>query len=323
VNGPSNVAQALAMPAGPEVAARNAILMYVCEGEQTIALTALRSLARASAGLSYELFLVDDATPSRIGRQLAGRLPRGITVGRLIELPRSLGYRGCIERLLIGARAIAESGVPYELVVKLDGDTLVLRADLGRHLLDTCSGRAGVWGCSFPMRQRDRLLLLADLLPAGLRRRTVDGTIRRGWQLGRWRPVWWAGIGLRAFVNGFRFRTVPGSFFVWSGATLRKVASQGLLDRHRIGRHGFITSEDDVLTTLLTLAVGDRLHDLHDHHPTWGLVRMPRTQSYEEVVAADPYVVHPLKADGVMRELRERLESRIGLQPATSPSALP
>jgi hypothetical protein len=295
---------------------RQAILMYVCEGEQAIALGALRSLARACPGLSYDLFLVDDGSQSRVAQQLARRLPPGIAVGRLLELPRSLGYRGCIERLLIGARAIVNSGVPYRLIVKLDADTLVLRADLGEHLLSACSGRVGIWGCCFPMRYRDRVLLLADILPVGFRRRTIEGTIQRDWELARWRPVWWTSIGLRAFRNGFRFWIVPGSFFVWSGDTLRKIAAQGLLDCHRAGRHGFVTSEDDLFTTLLTLAAGDPLHDLQDAHPTWGLARMPRTQSFEGVVAADPFVVHPLKADGETAALREMLERRIGLDAA-------
>lgn len=297
---------------------RHAILMYVCEGEQAIALSALRSLARACPGLSFDLFLVDDGSPSRVAQRLARSLPPEISLGRLIELPRSLGYRGCIERLLLGARAIVDSGVPYDWILKLDADALVLRADLGRHLAAVCAGATGVWGCVFPMRHRDRLLLLADLLPAGFRRRTVDGTIRRDWELRRWRPVWWLGIGLRAFRHGFRFRMVPGSFFVWSGATLRKIAAAGLLDRHRTGRHGFVTSEDDILTTLLTLAVGDPLHDLQDRHPTWGLVRMPRTQKLEELLAADPFLVHPLKADGPLLALRAELEQRIGLPPQAS-----
>jgi len=280
--------------------------MTVCEGEGDIARDAISSLLGDAPPASIDAFVIDDASKSRVGKALVDHCASLGVTAELKVLPDPLGFRGCVSRLITGLAWIAEPGrPPYDFVVKLDPDALFLRPDFLRFIARHCSPR-GIWGMVGPMRKRDRVLLLADLFPAGFRRKTTGTLIQRAWEPRRFRPVWWADIGRRALLNGFRFRYANGSMYALGGDTLRALAGRGYLQRRVAGRHGFITSEEDLMATLLTFAAGHGLTDLNQISPAWGEPHAGPHTDPQRLLAAGTYLLHPLKANPAGSELRRR-----------------
>jgi hypothetical protein len=287
---------------------RIALLMSVCEGDKAIAREAASALIRGSAGAKFDVFILDDASPSRVGEMLAehcGKLPGVLSTGVKL-LPAPVGFRGGVTRVILQLQWIASVGTPYDIVMKIDPDSLVVREDFldsFRHDIVRRGGR-GLWSIAHPNRFRDVVLFLADLLPAGFRRKTVGTIIQRDWELSRMRPVWWSDIGWRALFHGYRFRYSHGAFYAFGGETFREIARRGYLDRLVIGRHGFVTSEEDPMATVLTRAVGDPLIDLNQLVPNWGIAFLGSQARAEEVLSSGTYLVHPIKDNDSGRKLR-------------------
>jgi hypothetical protein len=272
------------------------LLMAVCQAEERLARDSLRSLVQACGGAQWRLQLVDDASPSHLGQRLAAEWASQAPLGvDLLELPEPRGWHGMAYRLFLGLDRIARwSGGDVDWIVKLDPDALVLREGLLSLLASQPYDCAGLLGVECAMRKRDAALVLADLWPCGFRRRPRGVTMDHDWQLGRWRPVWWTGLGLRALAQGFRFHYIPGGVFFLGGRTLNRIAQRGYLSLQQDGRHGLVFG-DDLLLSMAVRAVGDPIVDLGRYHPGWANVSLSPTASVETILAAEYFVVHPLK----------------------------
>jgi hypothetical protein len=286
-----------------------ALFMKVCEGEYEIAWEALTSLAQSCKGADITFFVLDDASPSRVGKRLADEFHdmTGYPVDCL-ELPQSLGYRGSAQRAFLGLDWIVSSGEEFDMVVKIDSDALVLRDDLGDLLKESCPNGVGLYGEGQTMRLQDRLLFLADFLPVGFKRQMIDQIIQRQWQLNRTSPVWWADFGWRGFLNGFSFEFIPGCFWYLGGKTLKKLKEVGYLSRNQ-SKYGFVFNDDSLLTTAV-YAIDHPVVDLVSLSPHWkGSTWMSESTPIEQVKSLRPYVVHPLKNNPKAWERRKELKS--------------
>jgi hypothetical protein len=288
-----------------------AVLMIVCEGEENLAWDTLASLAEACSGARISLFLIDDASPTHIGMRLAERFRNAIGhSAQCYELPHRLGFYGLAQRLFRGLRIIAQSDRSFDMVMKIDADVCIVRKDLLSFLKATCAFGSGLYGELYPMRTRDRVLLLADYLPLGFARERHGDVIRRRWQLRRLFPVWWSDFGWRALMRGFRLEYVAGNFYILGGKTLRKLDAAGWLERDQT-KSGFVFS-DDVLLTIAVYALGDPVVDLRSVSSHWGFLATTEEDSLERMVAARPYVVHHLKDRPKAWERRKALRASLG-----------
>lgn len=296
---------------------RLALFFCVCEGEYEIAWEALVSLLRSCKQHEVALFILDDASPSRVGKRLAERVKseRDMPI-ECIELEKSLGFRGTAWRAFHGLAQIAKAARNFDLVIKIDADALVLREDLGAFIATACPDGRGLYGELRAMRWRDRLLYAADQLPAGFTREAVDGVIQHKWKLARRKPVWWADVGRRAFRNGFRFGYIGGCFWFLGGQTLATLHGAGLLDRDQ-AQHGFVFNDDLLLTTAV-LGIGHPVVDLATLSPSFGgTMSMSERFPLDEVLRRRPFVVHPLKNNPEAWQRREQLRTHFpGLWPA-------
>ena len=283
--------------------------MKVCEGEYDIAWDALMSLAQSCKGADISLFVLDDASPSQVGKRLADKFYEAtLNPVDCLELPRSLGFRGSGQRAFLGLERIASSGEAFDIVVKIDADALVVRDDLGDFLEKSCPNGLGLYGEGNLMRWRDRLLYMMDYLPMGFKRALVDGVIQREWQLSRNYPVWWTDFGRRALLNGFRFHYIPGCFWYLGGKTLQKLKEVGYLSRDQ-SKYGFVFNDDLLLTTAV-YAIGHPVVDLITVSQHWkGSMSMSENTLIVAVNHLDPYVVHPLKNNPKAWVRRRELKS--------------
>jgi hypothetical protein len=300
---------------------RIALLICVCEGEESIAWDVLSAAGQCFAQAEVSLFVVDDASPSRVGQTLVDRFAK--TFGQSAScrvLPKSLRFYGTAERLFRGLSDIASSGKDFDAIVKLESDICIVRQDLLAFVEQVCPDGVGLYGERYGMRARDSLLLAADLVPAGFARERVDGIIQRKWRFGRLFPVWWADIGRRAFLRGYRFGFIAGSFWVLGGKTLRKMAESGWLARD-YGKTGFVFA-DDVLITVAAHAVGDPVVDLGKVSPHWGrYLSITDETPTEAFIPKKPYVVHHLKNHAVGWKRRQEIKRAFGWP--TERSAIP
>lgn len=286
---------------------RIALMMSVCENDKAIAAAAVTSLVRRRAGYEIDVYVQDDASPSRVGVALAEHCRRNLGISAQVnELPFPVGFRGGVTRFTMLMNWIASTGIEYDLLVKIDPDSLVLRDDwLDSFSADVSArGGRGIWSIARPFRKQDALLFLLDLLPMGFRRKKTGTLIDRKWELRRWRPVWWAGIGWRALFRGLRSRYSHGAFYAIGGETFRDVARRGFFKRLKPDRHGFFTSEEDPMATVFAYSVGDRLIDLNELVPGWGNAYWGPDLPPATVVASGMYVVHPLKDNEAGRKNR-------------------
>ncbi len=272
-----------------------ALFMKVCEGEYEMGLSALQSLIRSCQDNELFFFVLDDASPSRVGQRLADQFQR-LTgeAANCLELPKSLGYRGSGQRAFMGLHHIATCGEDFDAVVKIDTDALVIRKDLGQFISEVCADGIGLYSEAYAMRIRDRILYLADLIPFGFKRKKLDGVIQRQWQLKRTYPVWWADFGIKALLSGFRFRFIPGSFWFIGGKTLQQLEAIGYLSRDQ-SQYGFVFN-DDLLLTSAVYAIHHPVVDLSKIYPQWDQFLMAGEGiPLELILSHKPYVIHPLK----------------------------
>jgi hypothetical protein len=287
--------------------------MSVCQGESDIARDAITSLLGDAAPGGIEAFILDDASPSRVGQAVVDHCASLGIPARLKVMPSRVGFRGGITRVVTTLKWIADTAaaehsgrpLPYDLVVKLDPDSLLLRRDTVAFLAGRCP-RRGIAGILHNMRRRDQLLFLADLLPVGFRRQSVDGVVHHKWEFRRFGPVWWSDIGRRALLNGFRFRYTHGALYVIGGETLQSLAAAGYLHRPLAGRHGFMTSEEDPMASVLTAAVGHPIVDLNAPGAPFGEAYAWPDMDPAPLLAAGAFLLHPLKPTPAGTELRRR-----------------
>lgn len=93
------------------------------------------------------------------------------------------------------------------------------------------------------------------------------------------RPVWWAPIGRRALANGFDYRSVGGGFYVLGGQTLSRIGQQGFIDWFDELRFRFVSSEEDLMITLMTCACKNPVYELRDANPDWSRLTVNRNVS--------------------------------------------
>jgi hypothetical protein len=295
-----------------------AVLMVVCEGEFGIACDALNSVAAACANNECVAYIVDDASASLVGERVLETVKRtrGVS-GQCLRLRRSLGFHGMAERLFFGLKQIADHGTRFDLIVKLDPDTLVVRRDFGQFLAENCAGPRGLSGEMHEMLPRLKLSFLLDQLPFGFRRKSTGGVMQHGGELSRFAPVWWSDIGRKAIGGGFRFRYVPGCFFVLGGETLRTLDRSGYLARSQ-ARHGLLFN-DDLILTACVYALRHPVIDFSQKSPHWGSsMFMPEETPLDTVLRHAPYVVHPLKNNAAALLRRDELHRYFNLGPVPS-----
>jgi hypothetical protein len=299
-----------------------ALLMGLCEGEEAISWEVVSTAAMACSGAKISLFLVDDASPSHVGKRLAARFREEFGHdAQCHELAKPLRFFGTAVRLFQGLSDIASSDQSFDMVVKLEPDICVVRRDLLPFLKETCPDGIGMFGERYEMRARDSMLILADLVPFGFARKRVDDVIHREWRLRRLFPVWWADFGRRALLNGFRFGYIAGSFWILGGKTLRKMAESGWLTRSQT-KHGFLFT-DDVLLSIAAYATGDPVVDLATRSPHWGrFLSITEETPLESILPRRPYIIHHLKDRPKGWEGREQVKRAFGWDIAPEQSAL-
>jgi hypothetical protein len=274
-----------------------AVLLTVCEGEYEIARYACMSVLRSTPGHTCWFQIVDDGSPSQVGHRLLDQLRDSDAEGHVHRLGFSLGFRGCAQRTCEGLNQIARSGRSFDIVLKLDPDTLIIGGQqLGQFLDQYCCNPAEMWGSLHTMRKRDRVLFAADFLPLGFRRKAKGYVLTRQWELGRFRPVWWFRFGWRAVTSGrFRFRHPGGGFYILAADLVRKMHARGYLDSIYQGRHGFVSSEEDLIATMLCLAVGGRIRNFEEVRPGFAQLGYRTVSGGQSATNLNHVVIHPIK----------------------------
>lgn len=282
-------------------------------GERTIIHDLLLSIERSFGAVDFDIFLTDDASKSSVGQEVV-EWGRERSVSVLLERDEeSRGFRGAIERTIRMLRAVARSNIEYDAILRIDSDALVIREGLDRAILASVADKAGLYGVLKKMRKKDAVALLLDLLPLGMKRRSVGARIERDFSVVRLHPVWWWRFGVRALTNSFRFKYVEGPCYVMGGTFPLELERQGLLSRYRPGQHGLITSEEDVMITILCSAAGLRLHALDGFDKTWRTFNSIGDGVLRAQEMDVPYVIHPLKDDLKGEALRSQIMARFQL----------
>ncbi len=289
-----------------------AVFFALCEGEFEITLDTLQRVLDTCRQHEFDLYIVDDASPSNVGARIIESIASRVGHTRLIRLPKSLGFWGTATRMMIALRAINEEDRNYDYVLGLDPDLFPVRLDLGEEIARKCTDRGALYGCSTALRKRDALLFLADMIPVGFRRRTVEGVSGRKWSLSRSYSCWWTDLGVKSLLKGYSFEFIGGSFWLLGGDVLRRFESTRILSRDE-SKFG-LTLGDDMLLTIMTLGVGLPVVDLGSGNPSWqGTLGMGVNVSVETINRCRPYVVHPLKNNSAgwtrRSELKELAEA--------------
>lgn len=280
-----------------------AVFTFVCDSTSSadfadVAVDAVRGLILSLGGQHDLRFLfVDDASRNHVGDTLRHMCEDMGLDAHVIRLEEPLGYRDACVRTRVAIAYVADHWSDVDLVLKTDCDAIVVRRDLGTALGEWCRERVRpvCWGAVRPMRYRDRVLYIADILPAGFRRAMRHGQFRREWELRRWKPVWWSRWGWRAIRKGFRFRFPAGSFYILNAAAIRGLANAGRLAAVSPGRYGLMVSEEDVLVATLLLGIDGEVVDLSGVVPGWSQLSLGGAESLAIIRQQGAYVVHPIK----------------------------
>jgi hypothetical protein len=172
---------------------RLAIMTFVYEADRNIAIDLMDSVKRSIGEAEIDVFMTDDASPSHVGEEIATWCRAEGMNAVCFRDEESVGYRGAIERTLKLLRVIANKPEPYDLILRIDTDALVIRPGLGEALKKICTSRNGLYGVTHSMRFKDRVGLLIDLLPIGFKRKAVRGReIGHDYTLSRYSRVCWA-----------------------------------------------------------------------------------------------------------------------------------
>jgi hypothetical protein len=294
-----------------------AIFFGVYEAEKDFAESTLRQLLDILQGHEVYVLILDDASPSQVGDALlkafSGRSQAKLEV---IRNSSSSGFRGAMARTLMAYEHIAQLNQDFDYVLRVDADLFFNRKDLAS-LFDSHQLPAqGLCGVMTKFRWRDLILLMADLMPFGFRRRQNQGFVEHKWEA-RLHPVWYWDLGVRAIAYGFRRRFLGGPFQILAAATLRELHTRGWLRRKPLARLGLIFGED-VMTNIMVKALHHPLHDLADLVPDWACDMAVHPHKHDPLLkqANKYYLIHPLKGDAWGMNLRKELE-RLQLDPQT------
>jgi hypothetical protein len=299
---------------------RLAIMTFVYEADRHIAFDLLDSVLRSCQDAEIDVFLTDDASPSNVGEKIISWCRNAGVNAICLRDEENLGFRGAIYRTVRLLKAIASQPKSYDVILRIDTDALVIRPNLGAALQQICTDRTGLYGVIQYMRPKDRLGFLLDLLPIGLKRDAQNGShITRTYSLSRFSPVWWWRIGVQGLLRGFRFGFVQGSCYVLGGDVPRKLQQQGLLNQYNAHQFGLITSEEDVIVTLMCTAAELPIYEVDQTDPTWRQVNSIRETVLTQPLDQIPYVIHPLKSIPADEELRTRIKQYLPFFKETEP----
>jgi len=290
---------------------RLAIMTFVYEDDRDIALDMLESVLRSCSGAVIDVFLTDDGSHSHVGDYVVDWCRSAGVRAICLRNSRNRGFRGAVERTIRLMKAIAEEPTAYDIILRIDTDALAIRHGLGESLRVSCTDRHGLYGVIQRMRLKDRIAFLIDLLPIGPKRQIRNGRIGHSFRSLRFSPVWWWGLGIRGLLRGFRFTFVQGSCYLLGGDVPRDLMKLGFLDRFSERRYGLVTSEEDVMVTLMCRAAGLRFYDLDRLDPTWREVNRIGEGVLDCPFDRLPYVVHPLKSTAEHVVLRANIKRRM------------
>jgi hypothetical protein len=296
------------MPAVSAKPKKPRILIFFCvyEAERSFAAGTLEQLLDVWSHCVITLHIHDDASPSQLGYTLSKQFSRSVLV-RVTRLERSRGFHGLGEYWLSFLHQSAACADRYDYVVRVDADIHLGSRRLGDLLRPDHSPSCGLLGNTLAMRHRDFLLWIADLTPAGLRRKLqADGRMEHRWELGRTRPVWWSDIGWRALRQGFRGRIVTGPLQILASPTLIAIEQSGWLARPRSAT-GFIF-QDDVLLSMMVHALGHPILDIRKIIDGWNATCFlaPGTP-IKSILASRFDFLHPLKNNSWAHQVRAAL----------------
>ena len=290
---------------------RLAIMTFVYEDDRDIALDMLESVLRSCSGAVIDVFLTDDGSQSHVGDDVVDWCKSAGVRAICLRNSSNRGYRGAVERTIRPMKAIAEEPCAYDVILRIDTDALVIRDGLGKSLRASCTDRRGLYGVTRRMRLKDRVALLLDLLPIGPKRQIRNGRIGHSFGSLRSSPVWWWRLGTRGLLHGFRFSFVEGSCYLLGGDVPCKLMNLGFLDSFSESRYGLVTSEEDVIVTLMCRAAGLPIYELDRLDPTWREVYSIGEAVLDCPIDRLPYVVHPLKPTAEHAVLRAKIKRRM------------
>ncbi|CAN5567413.1 hypothetical protein BH10ACT2_BH10ACT2_05170 [soil metagenome] len=290
-----------------------AVITFVYEDDREIGVDTLDSIIRSCPATDIDFYLTDDASTSHVGDAVVRWCRDRGFAARCIRNDNRRGYRGAIDRTLSLLREVAQSGVEYDFVLRIDTDALVVRPGIAAALTAQAIDKTGIYGVSRRMRVRDGAALLLDLIPFGLRRDPKNGIVGQSYSLRRWRPVWWWRVGMKALARGFSFKFPDGCCYVIGGELPTVLLNAGYLDLYKADRYGLITSEEDVMIALMCHAKGLTVHDLASLDPTWAQMSWIGEGVLDAPVESIPFVVHPLKATHAGLALRAAIREQLPL----------
>jgi len=287
-------------------------MTFVYEADREIAFDLLDSVLRSCGNAEVDLFFTDDASPSHLGEKILAWSKAAKINAICIRDEENLGFRGAVYRTIRLLKVIASQSKTYDVILRIDTDALVIRAGLGDVLQKMCTDREGLYGVLQHMRIKDRVGFLMDLLPFGLKRKFEKGArLSDSFSLSRYHPVWWSRIGFLGLLRGFRFAFVQGSCYFLGGDVPRKLLREGFLDCYDSRRFGLITSEEDVIVTLMCKAAGIPVHETDRIDPTWRDVNIIGNDVLSRPPDLIPFVIHPLKAMPKHNDLRRKIKESL------------
>jgi hypothetical protein len=287
-------------------APRILVLFCVYEAERSFAAGTLAQLLDVWNHCDLTLHIQDDASPSYLGRVLANQFSERVPV-RVTRVERSLGYHGLSENWLSFLHNSAAGAERYDYVLRVDADIHLASRRLANIFHPDRSPSNGLLGHTLAMRHRDFLLWIADLAPAGMRRKLhPDGRMEHRWEFRRTRPVWWSDIGWTALSRGFRGRIVRGFLQILAWRTLIAIDQRGWLARPR-RPSGFIF-QDDVLLSMMVQAVGHPILDIRTIIDGWNAnCSLAPGIPIQSILASRFDFLHPLKNSSWADEVRAAL----------------
>lgn len=276
------------------------ILIAVCDADREIAIDAVLSFADGVDPLKLTLTIVDDGSAERVGDNLAESVRGSFSKVTVVRIDPPRGFRGGTERVFRGWKSIVENNTG-EFVMKIDPDTLCIRSGFLNHIQPQAHAGLAL-GAVKAMRRKDAVAFLLDMFPVGLRRQVREGWIEKDMRPTRIGNVWWWSMGLTALRRGWSFDYAPGGCVIFP----RKVVEHTVghyLSRANFSRHGLITSEEDVLTSVATYASGTSFSGLYIDEQTAVELSVNINTTLEQALNDGLWVVHPIKrADAPIRQ---------------------
>jgi hypothetical protein len=284
------------------------VLLMTCEKDLAIARATLAQLVELFRHHELHILLFDDGSPSQGGhlleREFEARIKGTFSV---LKNERPKGYLRLVENFMAMLAKAVSDGIDYDYVLRTDPDVHFCDRTLLDLFDDGRLPKRGVIAPHFPMRRRDFLLVLADLVPFGFQRRRRGETYDRKWQFAGFRRVWWSGFGWAALHRGYRGEVTPGSFVLMAWETVQAIARTGAFERDH-AQTGLVFA-DDLMVAILAKAVGHPIHHVKDLVPSWSCeMFLPEGMEVELLRNERHAFVHPVKDSPWGSALRHALK---------------